>query len=89
MRFLSIYKTIERGTPTTPDEMERMGKLIAEGMKARYLLAVDGCLPTAKGACVRQSNGKVSATDGPFTETKEVIGGLAILQGPRKRRPSS
>lgn len=84
MKFLSVYKTVERGIPPTPDEMERMGQLIEEGMKAGYLLAVEGCLPTAKGARVRQSNGKVSVTDGPFTETKEVIGGLAILQAASK-----
>jgi hypothetical protein len=64
--------------------MERMGKLIEEGMKAGYLLAVEGCLPSAKGARVRQSNGKVSVTDGPFTESKEVVGGLAILQAASK-----
>jgi hypothetical protein len=84
VRFLSVYKTVERGIPPTADEMERMGKLIEEGMKAGYLLAVEGCLPTVKGARVRQSNGKVSVTDGPFTETKEVIGGLAILQAASK-----
>jgi hypothetical protein len=84
VKFLSVYKTVERGIPPTPDEMERMGKLIEEGMKAGYLLAVEGCLPTAKGARVRQTNGKVSVTDGPFTETKEVIGGLAILQAASK-----
>jgi hypothetical protein len=84
VKFLSVYKTVERGIPPTADEMERMGKLIEEGMKAGYLLAVEGCLPTAKGARVRQLNGKVSVTDGPFTETKEVIGGLAILQAASK-----
>jgi hypothetical protein len=84
VKFLSIYKTVERGTPPTQDEMDRMGKLIDEGMKAGYLLAVEGCLPTVKGARVRQTNGKVSVTDGPFTETKEVVGGLAILQAASK-----
>jgi hypothetical protein len=84
VKFLSVYKTVERGIPPTPDEMERMGQLIEEGMKAGYLLAVEGCLPSAKGARVRQANGKVSVTDGPFTEAKELIGGLAILQAASK-----
>jgi hypothetical protein len=84
VKFLSLYKTVERGVPPTQEEMDRMGKLIEEGMKAGYLLAVEGCLPTAKGARVRQTNGKVSVTDGPFTETKEVVGGLAILQAASK-----
>ena len=64
--------------------MARMGKLIEEGMKAGYLLAVEGCLPSATGARVRRSNSKVTVTDGPFTESKEVIGGLAILQANSK-----
>jgi hypothetical protein len=80
MRFLSIYKTVERGVPPTPQEQSRMGQLIAEGMNTGHLVAVDGCLPSALGARVRLSNGKVTVTDGPFTESKEVIGGLAILQ---------
>jgi hypothetical protein len=84
MRFLSIYKTTETGLPPTQEEMARMGKLIEEGMKAGFLLAVDGCMPSATGARVRLSNGKVSVTDGPFTESKEVIGGLAILQARSK-----
>jgi hypothetical protein len=80
MKFLSIYKSVETGAPPSQDEMARMGRLIEEGMKAGYLLAVEGCLPSAMGARVRLSNGKVSVTDGPFTEAKEVVGGLAILQ---------
>src|SRR5882757_8727870 len=80
MKFLSIYKNAERNAPPSQEEMGRMGKLIEEGMKAGYLLAVEGCLPTALGARVRLSNGKVTVTDGPFTEAKEAIGGLAILR---------
>ncbi|HWF12680.1 MAG TPA: YciI family protein [Candidatus Acidoferrales bacterium] len=84
MRFLSVYKTVETGLPPTQEEMASMGKLIEEGMKAGYLLAVEGCLPSAKGARVSQSNGKVVVTDGPFTETKELIGGFAILKADSK-----
>src|SRR5215471_6893218 len=84
MRFLSIYKTAERGVPPSQEEMAKMGKLIEEGMKAGFLLAVEGCMPSALGARVRLSNGKVTVTDGPFTESKEVVGGLAILQAKSK-----
>jgi len=61
-----------------------MGKLVEDGMKAGFLLAVEGCLPSATGARVRLSNGKVTVVDGPFTESKELIGGLAILQADSK-----
>ena len=84
MRFLSIYKSVETGAPPTPEEMARMGQLIEEGMKDGSLLAVEGCLPSAKGARVRLSKGQISVTDGPFTEAKEVIGGLAILRADSK-----
>lgn len=84
MRFLSIYKTAERGGPPTQDEMAKMGKLVEDGMKAGFLLAVEGCMPSAAGARVRLSNGKLAVTDGPFTESKEVIGGLALLQANSK-----
>jgi hypothetical protein len=84
MRFLSVYKSVEKGVPPTPDEMARMGKLVEEAMKAGYLLATEGCMPSATGARVRLANGKVSVTDGPFTESKELIGGLAILKANSK-----
>ena len=84
MRFLSVYKTADSDVLPSPEEMTRMGALVEEGMKAGYLLAVEGCMPSATGARVRLSSGKVSVVDGPFTESKEVIGGLAILQANSK-----
>jgi len=84
MKFLSIYKSVERGVPPSQEEMSKMGKLIEEGMKAGHLLAVEGCMPSATGARVRLSNGKLTVTDGPFSESKEVVGGFAILQANSK-----
>jgi hypothetical protein len=84
MRFLSIYKNVERNTPPTQEEMNRVGKMIEEGMKSGWLLATEGCLPSAMGARVRISDGKLTVMDGPFTESKEVIGGFAILRANSK-----
>ena len=84
MRFLSIYKTRERNTPPTPQEMEAMGKLIEEGMKAGWLLGTEGCLPSRLGARVRRDGAKVTVTDGPFVETRELVGGFAILNANSK-----
>src|SRR5215471_3751130 len=84
MKFLSIYKTAETGVLPSPQEMAQMGKLVQDGMKAGFLIAVEGCMPSANGARVRLSKGKVTVTDGPFSESKEVIGGLAILQADSK-----
>ena len=80
MRYLSIYKSVETNQPPTLDEMATMGQHIEEAMKAGVLLATEGCLPSAKGARVRLANGDVIVTDGPFTESKEVVGGFAILE---------
>lgn len=84
MRFLSIYKAPERNTPPTPEEMTAMGKLVEEGFKKGWLIATEGCLPTALGARVRLADGNLTVTDGPFTEAKEVVGGFAILRANSK-----
>ncbi len=84
MRFLSLYKSVERGVPPSQEEMAKMEKLIEEGMKSGWLLGTEGCLPSALGARVRFSNGQHTVTDGPFTEAKEVVGGFAILQANSK-----
>jgi hypothetical protein len=60
--------------------MQHMGKLIGEMTRAGTLVSTSGLRPTAEGVRVRLRNGKLSRTDGPFTETKEVIGGFAVLE---------
>jgi hypothetical protein len=80
MKFLSVYSHVETGAPPSPEEMERMGRLVEEGMQAGYLLAVEGCLPSATGARVRRNGNQISVTHGPFAESAELIGGLAIIQ---------
>ena len=57
-----------------------MGSLFEEITKAGVMLDTAGLTPTSEGTRVTWSGGKLSYTDGPFTETKEVIGGYAILQ---------
>ena len=84
MKFLSVYKTVERGGPPSQAEMEKMGKLVEDGFKAGWLLGTEGCLPSKLGARVRNSAGSLTVTDGPFTESKEVIGGFAILRANSK-----
>ena len=84
MKFLSIYKTVERNAPPSPEEMAKFGKLVEDGFKSGYLVATEGCMPSALGARVRLSNGSLSVIDGPFTEAKEVVGGLAIIEAKSK-----
>jgi hypothetical protein len=89
MRFMMIYKPadvkeMEAGTPPTQADMAQMGQFIGELAQSGVLLAADGLQSSSKGARVRLSDGKVAVTDGPFTETKELIAGFAIVQVPSK-----
>jgi len=84
MRFLSIYTAKESNQPPSAEHMAAMGKLIEEGMREGYLLGTEGCLPTALGARIRIADGKLTIKDGPFTESKEVVGGFALIQARSK-----
>jgi len=85
MRYLCLYKPSKaEGTPPTPQEMAEMGKLVDEMKREGVLLATEGCLPSATGARVRLSNGKLTVTDGPFTESKELVAGFALIQAKSK-----
>src|SRR5262249_54519755 len=80
MGLLKADKDSEAGVPSSPELMERCGKFIAEVTNAGVLLATDGLQPSSKGARVRLSGGKVTVTDGPFAETKELIASYALLK---------
>jgi hypothetical protein len=81
MRFMMLYKPgTESDAPPTQQEMEDMGHLIQEMAHSGVLIATDGLLSSSKGARVRISDGKLTVTDGPFAETKELIAGYAIVQ---------
>ena len=83
MRFLSMIR-VNENTGQVPSErlMNEMGKLIEEMTRDGSLVRTAGLRPTAEGVRVRSRFGKLSQVDGPFTETKEVIGGYAILEAP-------
>lgn len=81
MRFLSMIR-INENTDQEPtrDLMEDMGKLIDEMTREGTLVSTAGLRPTSEGVRLRLRAGEVSRTDGPFTETKEMIGGYAMLE---------
>jgi hypothetical protein len=85
MRFISIFTHEPNDRPPTEAEMANMGKLIEEGMKAGWLIATEGVHFATTGVRVHKSSGgEVMVTDGPFAETKEVLGGYALLQAANK-----
>ena len=85
MRFISVLTTHPTNRLPTEAEMASMHKLIVEGMKAGWLLECEGVHFGTKGVRVHKAaSGKVTVTDGPFSETKEVLGGYALLKAESK-----
>ena len=79
-KFLTIVKGDENHTPPPPALFEAIDKLLKEA--GTRLVGIGGLLDSGKGARARLAKGKVTVTDGPFTEAKEVIGGFAIYEVP-------
>jgi hypothetical protein len=87
MRFISMIKAgkdSEAGAPPDPRLIAAIGQLSEEMARAGVLLASEGLLPSSKGARIHASGGKLTVTDGPFSEAKELIGGYAILEAKSK-----
>jgi hypothetical protein len=78
--LLKADKNSEAGVPPTKELMAEMGKFIEETMKAGVLLATEGLHPTSKGVRLKSAGGNVIITDGPFTESKELIASFALIQ---------
>ena len=82
MRYMYIVKGTESFAESGPPPaalFEAIDKLGEEAAKAGKMVSFGGLHPTASGARIRLTNGKLITTDGPFTETKEVIGGFSIM----------
>jgi len=75
-----IVKHAEKQGPPPKQLMDAIAKLAEEETKAGTMLGSGGLAPTAQGARVRLSEGRVTVTDGPFAETKEVVGGYAQFE---------
>ena len=84
MRFMMMVKADEKAGPPSAELGAAIGQLGQEMARAGVLLELGGLLPSAAGAKVRLSGGKVTVNDGPFTETKELVGGYAILAAKSK-----
>jgi|CXWL01.1.fsa_nt_gi hypothetical protein len=82
-QFMLIAKATpesEAGLPPDPRLMAAIGQLSADFARQGVLVSTGGLAPSAMGARVRLAGGKVTVTDGPFAEAKEVVGGFAIVQ---------
>jgi hypothetical protein len=84
MRFMTMVKGSEQAGPPPAVLMEAIMRLGREAPGAGVMVQMGGLLPSATGARVRVSKGKVHVTDGPFTDSKEVVGGYAVYDAPSR-----
>ena len=87
MRFLVMVKATpqsEAGELPSADMLAKMGAFNAELAKAGVILSAEGLTPTSAGTRISYAGGKPTITDGPFTETKELVAGFWILQAKSK-----
>jgi hypothetical protein len=80
MMLVKADKDYERGAPPAPALMVAIGALGEEMFKSGNMLEMGGLAPTSAGALLNLENGGIRVTDGPFAESKEVIGGYAVMQ---------
>jgi hypothetical protein len=82
MKYLTFMRSSEsyRESPPPSALMEAMGEFVERSRKAGTLVDTGGLLPSKDGLRIRLADGKITVTDGPFVESKEVIGGWAILE---------
>jgi hypothetical protein len=79
--MMLIKHTEDYRMETVPQSLfEAMGEFVGEAMKNASIIDTAGLQPTAKGKRVRLAGGKITVMDGPFTETKEIVGGYAIVE---------
>jgi hypothetical protein len=80
MKFMMLVKHSENSGMPPQELMEAIGKLSEEAGKAGTMIASGGLAPTAQSTRVRISGGQLQVIDGPFTESKEIIGGCAQFE---------
>ena len=82
MKFLMMIKHAEQTQPFQPPPslMDAMGEFVSEGFTKGWLKDTAGLTPTRDGLRISSKGGKLTTTDGPFTEAKEIVGGYAIVE---------
>ena len=86
MRYMMFIKHTEgyRSADVPASLYEEMGKFIEETSKSGNFISGAGLQPSSAGTRVRLSGGKITVTDGPFVESKEIVGGYAIMDAKSK-----
>ena len=80
MRFMTLVRHAENPGPPPPELMEAIAKLSEDASQRGKMLEAGGLAPIAVSNRVRLAKGKVTVIDGPFAETREVVGGFAVFE---------
>jgi hypothetical protein len=80
MRFMMLVKSTENSGPPPKELMDAIAKLGEEATKEGSMIESGGLAPAAISTRVRLVQGKITAIDGPFPETKELVGGYAVFE---------
>jgi hypothetical protein len=79
MRYLSIIRAAEQQGAPPQGLMEAIDRYVTDSLKDGTVVSTGGLAPSTAGVRVRVQRGRLTVTDGPFAETKELIGGYAVI----------
>jgi hypothetical protein len=80
MRFMMLVKSAEHSGPPPKELMDAIAELGERASRTGNMVETGGLAPAAMSTRVRLAQGKITAIDGPFAETRELVGGYAIFE---------
>jgi hypothetical protein len=84
MKFLMTYAQNPNLPPPAPEKMAQIAAFSEKNIRSGVVVMTGGLVRPSRGIQIRCEGGKVSVTDGPFAETKELIDGFALVQVPSR-----
>lgn len=84
MKFLMISRSLPNAAPPTAEQFAELGRFTQEMIQSGVVVLTGGIVRPTKGIRLSNAGGKVTVTDGPFAETKELIDGFAIVEAKSK-----
>jgi hypothetical protein len=88
MRYLMLIMHADDVRHATPPQslMDAMETFVGDGLKSGLVVDTNGLQPPARGKRIRSARGKLTVTDGPFTESKEIVGGYVMVEAKTEKQ---
>jgi len=80
MKFMMIYESTPNAPPPSPEVMQKLGEYTQRMIASGKVVLTGGLVRPSHGVRIERREGKVTVTDGPFTESKELIDGFAVVE---------